>query len=122
MADVTLMAESKLESERRKTLRELRTVAAGVLAGQIDPLDGASQIARLRHDSGLPLRIFDVFVGVDSEADEFPLPHTRHLWAESRLRELDDARRAYTERVRAVMVEACTTLVAECAALPDQGD
>jgi len=66
------------------------SVARSLLAGELSWTEGSRTISRLRPEAEVGERDkdFDVFVGIDSETDAFPMGAVRDLWDKSALEKL----------------------------------
>jgi len=58
-------------------------------------------------------KLFDPFVGVDSETDAFPLGEVRAHWSKEALARADDERRATEEHYRPYLIDASDALIVD---------
>jgi hypothetical protein len=90
-----------------------------IVATALEPVDGgisvteaSRQLARAARDLGVALeKPFIAFVGIDSEADAFPLAEVREMWNPAALRNEDDRRATYEARVRDGALAACREII-----------
>jgi hypothetical protein len=106
-----------LEEEGRATiLRGLKTTLLGVvramLSRHIPVLEGCAAVAAVAS----PLNDIEVedqlrlLIGVASEADEFPVRATRHLWSPDAVAAQDRKAAEYAQRVENLVRNACARL------------
>jgi hypothetical protein len=88
------------------------TCAKKMLAGEIDLIDGCRTILRYRDHLGDRMgALFDVFEGVHSETDDFPVGASRDDWGTDALRRKDQEKEEYLRRAKAPLLEACKTII-----------
>ncbi|HEV3091791.1 MAG TPA: DUF2489 domain-containing protein [Candidatus Cybelea sp.] len=91
---------------------QLVSVARAMLEGQLDLVAGVRRLMKLLLDMPDPeWDAFDVIRGVESETDDLPVGEERALWNSKALAEKDIVRQDYEEKVRPVVLEACTRIV-----------
>jgi hypothetical protein len=93
---------------------ELVSVAAQVLANEMDPLEGCRWI--VRHQSALSEEerldpSFVRLVGIESETDQFAMGVARQNWDAQALAEQDVRRAEYLRRVQLDLLEACRLII-----------
>lgn len=91
--------EQYVQSVRNKVVE----TAQAMLEGEISYLEGARWLASLRHDASVrdDDEDFNVFVGIASETDDFPLGSVRELWDKQALDRLQpeiDAAEAWARK------------------------
>ncbi len=91
---------------------EVLRVAAGIVRGEIEMVDGARFLVRRFGDAGLrndPDAV--TIVGFESETDNLPVGSQRAYWNPDALVAKDAQREAYVARVGATVLAACQALV-----------
>ena len=102
--------QSKRDAARRTTLE----VARGMLDGSISLIEGCRSLVRLRFDVEIPAsETLNVFVGVESETDEYPVGIQRSEYAPELLARLDAEVAIYLNGVRPAIAEACREIIRE---------
>ena len=86
-------------------------VAAGVLAGSIDPLSACRRIVDLAGDDELQDEDILVIRGIESETDDHPGPAQRSAWDPTVLAARDADLEAYLQRVG--LRDVCARLAAK---------
>jgi hypothetical protein len=94
--------------------RRIAAVAAGMLDGTIDLLDGCRQITN--HRAGLsPLSLSDgdvqVLVVIESELDDVPSGAARAYWAADALADKERKKDDYLAEVKEQLTRACRAIV-----------
>jgi hypothetical protein len=97
------------------TREKMASIANGVLGGEIGLWEGTRQLAHLSRslseaEASDPNVL--VFVGVDSELDDFPIGSARERWAAEALADKDRQRDEYLRRARVAIESACRAIVA----------
>jgi len=86
--------------------------ARGIVAGNIDVVEGSALLDRIRHEVDLAEDpVFDVFRGVASETDEFPIDEARKEYNPARLAELDQEKEKYVGLVKNTVVNAARQII-----------
>jgi len=86
--------------------------ARRILTGEVDPIEGSRQIARLSRRAKDPDdELYLVFRGVESETDDFPSGEERANWSPVHLAIKDRERADYLERVRQAVLDGCLALL-----------
>jgi len=104
------MSHEEYVAMQRRRVAEL---AQQILSGELDVLDGSSQIAGLRGEIEIDLHDDDImaFVFVDSETDHLPIGPEAQNWSDEALaRKESDLRRAREWAINTVRAE-CVNLV-----------
>ena len=105
---------TKRDAARRTALE----VARGMLDGSIPLIEGCRSIVRLRFDAEIPpSETLNIFVGVESETDDYPVGSVRSEYAPEFLARLDAEVSKYLTEVRPVLVAACRELIREIESL-----
>lgn len=104
-------------ADARQPIRQrIARVAARMVAGELDLLEGCREIVALR--SGLlEPELYDpdllAMVGVESELDDMPTEATRKLWAPEALTVKDQEKARYLGQVRDSLLQSCLALIAK---------
>lgn len=99
----------KTEDPRIEAVR----IAEGVLSGEIELVPGCRAVQRPLVALGLRMdEEFTIFIGVDSEADEFPFGDERNLWSVEALRRADAKLKSFDTHYRPLVAHACQKLIA----------
>jgi hypothetical protein len=110
------MSESltKRDAARRTVLN----VARGMLDGSILLVEGCRKLVGLRTDAQIPANdAFNVFRGVESETDDYPVGNVRSEYAPELLARLDAEVSTYMSQVRPAVIEACRQIIRVIVAL-----
>ena len=102
-------------SDRSSARREISRIAAAMVAGSVDLLEGCRRVAALRKslsDSELSDPDLLVLVGIESELDDIPHGGARELWAPAALAAKDEEGVKYLEAAREALLRACRALSA----------
>ena len=91
---------------RQRDLEKLKSVLEGVRDGQVGIIEGARKIARFQGAMPSQWNEIRLFVGIDSECDCFP-GSERELWNPDVLKVELAKMRAYEEKIRSHVIEAC---------------
>jgi hypothetical protein len=90
---------------------ELADVAARMLSGELDLIDGCRRLVQLHRQLGSPEHeAILTIIGIESETDDLPVGPERAQWAASALLEKDRQRDEYLAQVRAPLREALQQL------------
>ena len=94
--------------------RRAAEVAAGMIDGSIHYLEGASELASLRFEVGLPEddKDFLAFTGVSSETDHLPLGSARQYWSQEALARHEPEIKKITQWAKDVSLAECKSIVA----------
>ena len=91
---------------------KITAVATAMINGEMSLIEGCRIISSLRHTANSPNDdIFNVFVGVDSETDGYPLGKVREGFNPEYLRRLDDDIEQYLEGERSSIIRSCQELI-----------
>lgn len=105
---------AKRDAARRTALE----IARGMLDESISLIEGCRSLVRLRADAEIPpSETLNVFVGVESETDDYPVGNARSEYAPELLARLDGEASKYLSQVRPVVIEACGEIIREIEAL-----
>jgi hypothetical protein len=103
-------------SARQQVQHRIARIAAQMIAGDLDLLEGCREIVLLRPSLEEP-ELYDpdvlAMVGVESELDDVPTGATRTLWAPDALARKDQKKARYLEDVRNSLLSSCAALVAK---------
>jgi hypothetical protein len=98
------------------TNQEIVSVAARVLAGQMDPIEGCRWIVRhqslLSEEQRRDAAILTL-VGIESETDHFAVGAARQNWEPDALAQQDLRKAEYLHRIEPSLLEACKAIVAK---------
>jgi hypothetical protein len=109
---------SELLAKRDAARRTALEVARGMLDGSISLISGCRSLVRLRFDAEIaPSETLNVFVGVESETDDYPVGSARSEYDPELLARLDAEVSKYLSQVRPVVIEACDEIIREIEAL-----
>ena len=98
--------------EPREPRQRIAQVSASMLSGDMPFLEGAHELASLRHQikGGDDDQDFRVFVAIASETDHLPLGPSRQYWAEDALRRHQPEFDAATTWAKQWGMNACESL------------
>ncbi len=102
----------------RPVCQKIASVAAGMVEGEIDLLEGCRAIVRLRGSLSDPEQSDPdllVFVAVESEVDDMPFGLARQHWAPEALVEKDRQKAEYLGAARQDILRACRVLITKWA-------
>ena len=93
-------------------IRKLVLTARSMIDGSMGIVKGCRRVCQLRYGTpDMDDEIFDPFVAVESQTDDYPLEEERARYAADYLKELDQKVSNYVEEVRPRVLEACQHLV-----------
>jgi hypothetical protein len=96
--------------------QQIAEVAAQMVAGEVDLLEGCREIVSLRSSLKEP-ELYDpdllAMVGVESELDDVPTGATRALWSPEALADKDHKKDRYLRSVRSTLIASCLMLIAK---------
>jgi hypothetical protein len=99
--------------------KQITTIAAGMVAGELQLLDGCRQIVSLRPSLSEP-DLYDsdllCLVAVESELEHIPLGSVRELWDPDAVIEKDRELAEYLQLAKHEILDACRALIARWAA------
>ena len=106
---VVITHESYVASVRNR----VAVVACGMLSGEIAFLEGAIELASLRHEVAVEENDEDfmVFVVIASETDNLPIGASRECWSKEALVKLQPEIDAATIWAKQIGLKACQSLV-----------
>ena len=91
---------------------ELVAVAAAMIEGNLNLIEGVRKIASLRYKIEDPTnKIFTYFIAVDSETDHLPLGSMRVHCAPEYLKQADDEMERYLADERSGILKACHEII-----------
>jgi hypothetical protein len=96
--------------------QQIARVAAQMVAGEVELLEGCREIVSLRSSLKEP-ELYDpdllAMVGVESELDDVPTGAARALWDTEALTDKDRKKDRYLQSVRDSLIDNCLALVAK---------
>jgi hypothetical protein len=105
-------------TKRDLARRTMLDVARGMIDGSILLVGGCRRLVRLQTVAQIPPNdTFNVFVGVESETDDFPVGCVRSEYAPELLAQLDAKVSNYLSQARPIIIEACRQIIPEIEAL-----
>lgn len=82
--------------------------ANGILASQIEILEGIRRLVAIQRELGAPNDDDSLFlIGVESESDHLPIGNSRKYWNGAALKERDSEIRAFESTVRDQVLDIC---------------
>lgn len=102
--------EEYIQKQRRRAAE----VAAGMISGSINYLEGAIELSSLRFEVGLPDddRDFLAFTGVSSEIDHLPIGSARQYWSQVALDRHEPEIQQSTSWAKEISLSECKSIVA----------
>jgi hypothetical protein len=105
------------QPDRQSAREELAAAAKAVVAGAVDPLEGAVEVYRrwralITDDLPYEELAFLMLMSVDSEMDRFPTSRDRALWASDSLAKADEELAAMRAHYRDDILHACQRVAA----------
>ena len=108
------MAARADEQKLMDSAAEITRIAQAMIAGELELIEGCRELAGYLSDAALRSDPdARTIIGVDSEADAFPIGAVRERWANEALAERDRERTEYMTRVTPIVLAACGALVAK---------
>lgn len=91
---------------------ELRTVAEGVLAGGVHPIDGVRKICRLRFETNeAEHEAFNSIRSIESDTDWYPFGVVRENFDQDYLRQADASIESYLQDAHEEIRSACKQIL-----------